>query len=92
MENHPGQDSTDEDLRSQIADLLLENNMLRKRLSQYEEVPPPMSLSKTQKQKLQPSDGGSVLSEQLKTSVPSRSNHSAEILSDEPAATSPKKK
>ncbi|KAE8750055.1 hypothetical protein FOCC_FOCC003179 [Frankliniella occidentalis] len=76
LENHPSQNSTEEELRAQVARLVTENNMLRKRLSQYEEVPPPMAVSSPSKsQTLQRSDvGGSIHSGQSKMSKVSGSS------------------
>ncbi|KAJ1532365.1 hypothetical protein ONE63_000966 [Megalurothrips usitatus] len=89
VENHPSQNATEEELRAQVNQLVSENNMLRKRLSQYEEVPPPTLIaSPTKSQTLQQSDGGSVHSGQSKPLVQtkisggSRTSASPEKLSE----------
>ncbi|KAK3923080.1 c-Myc-binding protein [Frankliniella fusca] len=82
LENHPSQNSTEEELKAQIARLVTENNMLRKRLSQYEEVPPPAAVASPSKsQTHHKSDVASVHSGQSKTSKVSnfsRNNPSSE--------------
>lgn len=92
MENHPSQNANEEELRAQISRLVSENNMLRKRLSQYEDVPPPIPVvSPTKTQSLQQTDGGSVQTGQSKAS-PSHSSTPSEKQSEQlPSSTSGKK-
>lgn len=87
MENHPSQNATEEELRSRISELTAENNMLRKRLSQYEEVPPPISVpSPSKSQTSHPSDVGSNHSGYSKTSA-----SSPEKLPDQRSSSSAQK-
>lgn len=87
MENHPSQNSTEEELKAQISQLVAENNMLRKRLSQYEEVPPPSPISSPSKSQTQRTDGASDNFGQSKTSVPPRSNPVSEQQSEHQPST-----
>lgn len=92
MENHPGQNANEEEMRAQISRLVSENNMLRKRLSQYEDVPPPIPVaSPTKTQSLQHTDVGSLHSGQSKSSAPHSSSPSEKQSEQLPSTTSTQK-
>ncbi|XP_034253139.1 c-Myc-binding protein [Thrips palmi] len=92
MENHPSQNANEEELRAQISRLVSENNMLRKRLSQYEDVPPPIAIVSPMKTlSLQDTDPGSAHTGQSKTSAQHGSSPSEKQSEHPPSTTSSQK-
>ena len=74
VENHPAENSSEEELKAQVARLLSENNMLRKRLSHYEEVPPPDPVKSPSTSQPKKNESVSDNPAQSKTSMPSKGN------------------